>query len=418
MLQTTVLSLLIATISGSVEPCTTCETCLADRQQASVWISATVSASTPSATATSSTYAGAGSIWAYSLPSSLIGECTGEYSASDSYSEPGHDLLSSTYVDAANGTAGYGHGEVLVDARVRRLETHVEVEDQVDMVWYSACGVVVTIPNEGFAKATDHVITNLARTSPSVPYTNLVEFTFDIQPHAYGGDLDRCTCEEMEQAQFAPRKYFFRMRAVARNGVTVLSSTTRAGNVTVSSGGVSGRQGIWNSSELSYSSSSSGDCELDGASSASHVLSRTGSPSDLRFTVSVPGEPTRLDMYREFFEIAIVRGDVTRDTQYDINDLTIIDSLVGTDIDADPDGVYDPDGDLDLDGDIDQDDVDAFYDAFCPADVNDDHTVDFNDYLDYMNLYGLSDPAADMNGDTIVDFSDQLIFLNRYTDGC
>jgi arylsulfatase A-like enzyme len=54
----------------------------------------------------------------------------------------------------------------------------------------------------------------------------------------------------------------------------------------------------------------------------------------------------------------------------------------------------------------------------CPADRNCDGVVDFNDVLEYLNLYNASDPRADLNDDGTVDFNDLLEYVNLYNAGC
>lgn len=54
----------------------------------------------------------------------------------------------------------------------------------------------------------------------------------------------------------------------------------------------------------------------------------------------------------------------------------------------------------------------------CPADINDDGTIDFFDYLDFVDLYSANDPAADFNGDTVIDFFDYLDFVDAISAGC
>jgi dienelactone hydrolase len=54
----------------------------------------------------------------------------------------------------------------------------------------------------------------------------------------------------------------------------------------------------------------------------------------------------------------------------------------------------------------------------CPADFNTDGVVDFNDLLEYLNLYNALDPEADLNADGVIDFNDLLEFLNRYNLPC
>jgi len=56
--------------------------------------------------------------------------------------------------------------------------------------------------------------------------------------------------------------------------------------------------------------------------------------------------------------------------------------------------------------------------APCPADLNCDGVVDFNDLLEYLNRYNAQLPSADLNGDGVVDFNDLLEYLNRYNTAC
>ncbi len=54
----------------------------------------------------------------------------------------------------------------------------------------------------------------------------------------------------------------------------------------------------------------------------------------------------------------------------------------------------------------------------CPADWNCDGTVDFNDFLAFLNDYTAQRPRADLNGDGVIDFNDFLAFLNLYNTPC
>ncbi len=53
-----------------------------------------------------------------------------------------------------------------------------------------------------------------------------------------------------------------------------------------------------------------------------------------------------------------------------------------------------------------------------PADFNNDGTVDFFDYLDFVDAYSLNDPSSDFNGDSFIDFFDYLDFVDAYSVGC
>jgi hypothetical protein len=54
----------------------------------------------------------------------------------------------------------------------------------------------------------------------------------------------------------------------------------------------------------------------------------------------------------------------------------------------------------------------------CRVDLNGDGVVDFNDLLEFLNLYNAGDPVADFNGDGVIDFNDFLAFLNEFNAGC
>jgi uncharacterized protein YjiK len=54
----------------------------------------------------------------------------------------------------------------------------------------------------------------------------------------------------------------------------------------------------------------------------------------------------------------------------------------------------------------------------CPADVNADGSLDFFDYLDFVDAFTSLGARADFNGDGAVDFFDYLDFVDRFTSGC
>ncbi len=56
--------------------------------------------------------------------------------------------------------------------------------------------------------------------------------------------------------------------------------------------------------------------------------------------------------------------------------------------------------------------------ATCAGDWNRDGTVDFNDFLEYLNDYNSLSECADVNGDGTVDFNDLLVFLNNFNTPC
>jgi murein tripeptide amidase MpaA len=54
----------------------------------------------------------------------------------------------------------------------------------------------------------------------------------------------------------------------------------------------------------------------------------------------------------------------------------------------------------------------------CPADLTGDGTADFNDLLEFLNLFKTQDPRADFAPDAVIDFNDFLAFLNTYAQPC
>ncbi len=54
----------------------------------------------------------------------------------------------------------------------------------------------------------------------------------------------------------------------------------------------------------------------------------------------------------------------------------------------------------------------------CAADFNGDTTVDFFDYLDFVDAFSSNLPAADFNGDSTIDFFDYLDFVDAFSLGC
>ncbi len=57
-------------------------------------------------------------------------------------------------------------------------------------------------------------------------------------------------------------------------------------------------------------------------------------------------------------------------------------------------------------------------DIICPPDFNHDASVDFFDYLDFVDAFSADDPSADFNGDTSIDFFDYLDFVDAFSIGC
>ena len=56
--------------------------------------------------------------------------------------------------------------------------------------------------------------------------------------------------------------------------------------------------------------------------------------------------------------------------------------------------------------------------SFCPADFNEDGTVNTLDVLVFLNAWNAKDPSADFNEDGEVNTLDVLAFLNAWSSGC
>jgi hypothetical protein len=54
----------------------------------------------------------------------------------------------------------------------------------------------------------------------------------------------------------------------------------------------------------------------------------------------------------------------------------------------------------------------------CRADFNDDDSLDFFDYLDFVQAFAENDPTADLNRDGTIDFFDYLDFVAAFDLGC
>ena len=91
-----------------------------------------------------------------------------------------------------------------------------------------------------------------------------------------------------------------------------------------------------------------------------------------------------------------------------------------------PDGIIAADLNADGRADIacsnrDSDNTSVLLSSFgrgCSGDFNNDGSVDFSDYLDFVDLFAVAAPAADVNMDGVVDFSDYLDFIASFTAGC
>ncbi len=56
--------------------------------------------------------------------------------------------------------------------------------------------------------------------------------------------------------------------------------------------------------------------------------------------------------------------------------------------------------------------------AVCAADFNCDGSVDFFDYLDFVDAFSANSPSADFNLDTVIDFFDYLDYVDVFSIGC
>lgn len=54
----------------------------------------------------------------------------------------------------------------------------------------------------------------------------------------------------------------------------------------------------------------------------------------------------------------------------------------------------------------------------CPPDLNCDGGADFNDFLQFMNLFNAGNLRVDFDGSGSIDFNDLLAYLNLYVPGC
>jgi len=54
----------------------------------------------------------------------------------------------------------------------------------------------------------------------------------------------------------------------------------------------------------------------------------------------------------------------------------------------------------------------------CPADVNDDRSVDLGDFFDFFNAFDQGLGMADVNADDVVDLGDFFAFFNGFDAGC
>ncbi len=67
---------------------------------------------------------------------------------------------------------------------------------------------------------------------------------------------------------------------------------------------------------------------------------------------------------------------------------------------------------------VNLDDSTHYVGIFCPADFNQDGSIDFFDYLDFVDSFASNLPEADFNGDAAIDFFDYLDFVDAFSIGC
>jgi len=67
---------------------------------------------------------------------------------------------------------------------------------------------------------------------------------------------------------------------------------------------------------------------------------------------------------------------------------------------------------------INMDDANNFVGIRCSADFNQDGTVDFFDYLDFVAAFAANDPTSDFNTNAVIDFFDYLDFVAAFSSGC
>jgi hypothetical protein len=139
-------------------------------------------------------------------------------------------------------------------------------------------------------------------------------------------------------------------------------------------------------------------------------------------------------------DLAIVAGDnpgerVVTVLRNDFNGVQIALAPAGT-LPSDPNSRLIDDGDLNGDGRRDLvtanerppgDNPDGFNELSvagnglppaCPGDWNGDGSIDFNDFLAFLNDFNTRNPRADLDGDGNIDFNDFLAFLNLFNTPC
>ena len=96
--------------------------------------------------------------------------------------------------------------------------------------------------------------------------------------------------------------------------------------------------------------------------------------------------------------------------------VTVQDTVTGNGLrlDGEISGNALPSGDGKPNGNV----VYTFTVAPCAADINLDGTVDFFDYLDFVDRFSANDVRADFNHDNSIDFFDYLDFVNAFSTPC
>jgi hypothetical protein len=137
-------------------------------------------------------------------------------------------------------------------------------------------------------------------------------------------------------------------------------------------------------------------------------------PVDVTFTdplITRATDQVIQDSYRDF------DGNVDGDQQGVVcwSDRKLMISLLGYTID---DPGYTPRADADLSGKISHEDLDAFNQIGCTADVNCDGELTDADFALFVEHHQSGHPAADMNGDGQFNADDYQIYQDVFALGC
>lgn len=110
-------------------------------------------------------------------------------------------------------------------------------------------------------------------------------------------------------------------------------------------------------------------------------------------------------------------GNMDADDRIYLRDYNLLANAISGGAVSYTDDTYFLGGDLDADGDMDTNDLTLLDARNCLADFNGDFFVDFFDYSDYVDAYGVGDLSADVNGDGFLDFFDYEEYLIEFESG-